>query len=50
MGTHVINTIHKFLYQPVTKRDKEAAAAAAVKKARKKGNFVRRADGKTSFF
>ena len=40
VGTHVINTIHKFLYQPVTKRDKEAAAAAAAKKARKKGNFV----------
>ena len=40
VGTHVINTIHKFLYQPVTKRDKEAAAAAAAKKARKKGNLV----------
>ena len=25
VGTHVINTIHKFLYQPVTKRDREAA-------------------------
>ena len=41
VGTHVINTIHKFLYQPVTKRDKEAAAAAAAKKARKKGNFAK---------
>ena len=25
MGTHVINTIHKFLYQPITKKDREAA-------------------------
>ena len=25
VGTHVINTIHKFLYQPITKRDREAA-------------------------
>ena len=26
VGTHVINSIHKFLYQPITKRDREAAA------------------------
>ncbi len=32
VGTHVINSIHKFLYRPVTKRDREAAAAAAAKK------------------
>ena len=25
VGTHVINTIHKFLYQPITKKDREAA-------------------------
>ena len=25
MGTHVINSIHKFLYQPITKKDREAA-------------------------
>ena len=25
VGTHVINSIHKFLYQPITKRDREAA-------------------------
>ena len=24
VGTHVINSIHKFLYQPITKRDREA--------------------------
>ena len=24
VGTHVINTIHKFLYQPITKKDREA--------------------------
>jgi hypothetical protein len=24
VGTHVINSIHKFLYKPTTKRDKEA--------------------------
>ena len=25
VGTHVINSIHKFLYQPITKKDREAA-------------------------
>ena len=40
VGTHVINTIHKFLYQPVTRRDREAAAAAADKRARRKGNLA----------
>jgi len=25
VGTHIINSIHKFLYRPVTKRDREAA-------------------------
>lgn len=25
VGTHVINTIHKFLYHPITKKDREAA-------------------------
>ena len=24
VGTHLINTIHKFLYQPITKKDREA--------------------------
>ena len=31
VGTHVINSIHKFLYQPVTKRDREAAERKKLK-------------------
>ena len=39
VGTHVINSIHKFVYHPVTKRDREAAekrarAQLAAKRAR----------------
>ena len=29
VGTHVINSIHKFLYHPVTRRDREAAEKRA---------------------
>ena len=25
VGTHVINSIHKFLYQPITRKDRETA-------------------------
>ena len=39
VGTHVINSIHKFLYHPVTKKDKEILEkkkAAAIQKQRMK--------------
>ena len=36
VGTHVINTIHKFLYQPITKRDREAAEKKKLQAAMKK--------------
>ena len=45
VGTHVINSIHKFLYQPITKKDREAAekrkmqAALKLRMAKTQGKY-----------
>ena len=49
VGTHVINSIHKFLYQPITRRDREAAekkrSVAAGKQRLKHGQLIDCVDG-----
>ena len=46
VGTHVINSIHKFLYQPITKKDREAAEKKKLQAAMKQR--MAKAQGKQS--